>query len=326
MANVTRSSFVKAMVKDAYSYLMEKYDVVDKVSNQIMDVQTSDASYEQYTSAIGPGAITTVVEGASIPSQSAQEGYTSYCANKKYATMLPLTNEAIDDNQKIANFLKTWAGKCGESFANKEETDNMRLFNNGGFLAGDSIFDNSIAGVITPTYGNLIYDGKPFFALTGNNHPAKNGATYYNSIASLTLSAQNLETIIKLIAVTNAFDEAGMEISIMPDTLLVQYGSTNYYKAKRILESIADVDATQAGITNVWKGSLNLVGSRFITTANAFYVGCAKKGIIALARKPLTIDYEEDFETDSQRVRLRMRRGRLVTNFRYWTAANLATS
>lgn len=323
---VTRSSFIKAMVKDAYPYAVEKYDSVEKISDQIFESQSSDAAYEQYTSAIGPGAVTEVTEGTAIPLQSAQEGYTVYCANKKRATGLPLTNEAIDDNQKIQNFLKAWAGGCGESFANARETDLMNVFNYGGYTAGHSTFDNSIPGVVTPSYGNLIYDGKPFFALSGNNHPAKNGTTYYNSIASLSLSSANLETICKLIKVTNAFNEAGLEIQIMVDTILVQDGSSNYFTAKRIIESIADVSAVQAGVTNVWKSALKVIPSRFLTDSDAWFVGKAKMGLVALNRMPLKIDYYEDQQTDSQIVRARARWGKAVTNFRGWAGANLSTS
>mgnify|MGYP001611716896 CR=1 FL=1 len=324
--SVTRSSFVKAMVKDSYSYFIEKYEAIKPVFDQIFETDTSDASYEQYTSAIGPGAITKVAEGASIPRQSAQEGYTVICANYKYPVELPLTNEAIDDNQKIKNFLKAWAGGLGESYRNKQEQDHADVFNYGGFLAGHATFDNSIPAVITPSYGNFLYDGKPLFALTGNNHPAKNGATYYNSIASLTLSSQNLETICKLMKVTNAFNEAGMEVQLMPDTLLVQDGSPNFYKAKRILESLGDIDSAHAGVTNVWKNSLNLVGWRFLTNADAFFIGKAKSGLKSLARMAPKIDYYEDQNHDTQIVRSRARWGKAPVNFRFWVGANLATA
>lgn len=214
----------------------------------------------------------------------------------------------------------------GETYANEQESDHMDIFNKGAFTAGHSTFDNSLPGVITPAYGNFIYDGKPFFAASGNNHTAKNGNTYYNAVASLTLNGQNMQTLFKLIAVTNALNEAGLEVQLMPDTLLVQYGSTNYYVAKRLLESIADVDAVQAGVTNVWKGKLNLVGSRFLDDSDAWYIGKAKGGLKSLNRMPMKIDYYEDQNVDSQIVRARARWGKAVTNFRYWASANLATS
>lgn len=322
-----RSAFIKAMVKDAYIWAMESYEQVSTVFSQLFDTGSSDAAYEQYTSAIGPGKVTRVTEGTSIPRQTAQEGYTVYCANYKHATELPITNEAIDDNQKIDNYLKAWANGLGEIVRNSQETEHADIFNKGGFTAGDeTAFGNTVPGIITPTYGNFIYDGKPFFSLTGNNHPAKNGNTYYNSIASLTLSGANLETIVKLISVTNAFKESGVEIQLMPDTLLVQYGSANFYTAKRLLESTADAAAIQSGVSNVWRGSLNLIGWRFITNPNAFYVGVARKGLKSLARMPLKVDYYEDQNTDSQIVRGRYRFGKAVDNFRYWAAANSPTS
>lgn len=263
-----RSAHPKAMVKDSYRYFMESYDGEDKTFSQIVQQEASSAAYEQYTSAIGPAGLTKVREGNSIPRQSTQEGYTVYCANYKYPAELPLTNEALDDNQKIANFLKAWASGLGEAIANKQNSDHADIFNYGGYTAGHDTFNNNIPGVISPGYGDLIYDGKPFFALSGNNHTAKNGSTFYNSVASLTLNGQNLEDLMKLIAVTNAFSEAGQEVSIKPDTLLVQYGSSNYYKAQRLLESMADEDAAHSGVTNVWRNSLKLIGWRFLTDKN----------------------------------------------------------
>ena len=42
--SVTRSSFVKAMVKDSYSYFIEKYEAIKPVFDQIFETDTSDAS------------------------------------------------------------------------------------------------------------------------------------------------------------------------------------------------------------------------------------------------------------------------------------------
>lgn len=322
----TRSSHIKGMVKDSYQYYLENYEKVPTVFNQIFQEESTNASYEQYTTAIGPGSLTEIAEGVSIPRSQAQEGYTVYCAVKKYPAELPITNEALDDNQKIDNMLKTWAGGLGDSVRESQETTHADIFNKGAYLAGDSAFNNSIPGVITPSYGSLIYDGKPFFALSGNNHTAKNNATYYNSIATLTLNGQGLETLMKLISVTNAYNEAGMKVSIMPDTLLCQFGSSNYWNAKRLLESAGDSNEPHSGITNVWKRSLNLVGWRFLDDADAWFIGCSKKGLVSLSRMSPKIDYYEDQNTDIQIVRMRTRWGRAVTNFRYWVSANQSTS
>ncbi len=321
-----RSSFIKAMVKNSYPYFIESYDAQPSVYSQCFDVQSTGAAYEQFTSAIGPGKLTKIQEGVSIPRQTAQEGYTVYCTSYKYPTELNLTNEGIDDNQKIGNFLKAWAGGLGETVRNKKEEDHFDVFNKGGFTAGDETFDQSIPGVLTPSYGNFLYDGKPFFALSGNNHPAKNGDTYFNALASLTLNGPNLETICKLISITNAFNEAGIEVSIMPDTLLVQEKSANYFKAKRILESIGDQNETHEGITNVWRNALQLKSTRFLKNSDAWFVGVSKKGLKSLDRMAPKIDYYEDQNTDSQIVRMRTRWGKAPTNFRYWISVGAPTS
>src|SRR3990167_8593697 len=102
----TRANFVKGMVNDAYDYSMEAYDQKPLVFPEIFDLESSEASYEQYTTVIGPGKLNRIAEGVSIPSVSAVEGFTVYVSNFKFPVECPITNEAIDDNQKIKNFLK----------------------------------------------------------------------------------------------------------------------------------------------------------------------------------------------------------------------------
>lgn len=323
----SRSNLLKAMVKDAYAYYFEKYEEVPTVFDQLFDVEDSNAAYEQYTTAIGPNKLTKVAEGVAIPRQTASEGFTVYCANFKYPAELAITNEALDDNQKIDNFLKSWAEGLGEVVRNKQESEHAGIFNEGGFTAGtSSFFDNSIPGILTPSYGMLAYDTIPFFALTGAPRTAKHGGTYYNSIAALTLDGTGLQTLMKLMSVTNAYNEAGIEITIQPNVLLCQYNSDNYYTAKRLLESTGDVAGLHSGVENIWKSSLRLIGWRFLTDSDAWYIGVAKQGLKSLARMAPVIDYYEDKSIDSQVVRMRARWGRCVTNFRYWAAANIATS
>ena len=321
-----RSAFLKGMVKDAYKYYFEKYEAVPTVYDQLFEIEDSDAAYEQYTTAIGPQKLQKTAEGVVTPRQSAAEGFTVYCANYDYPSELAISNDALDDHQKVDNYLKAWAEGLGEVVRNKQESEHAALFNYGGFTAGHSAFDNSIPGILTPSYGNYAYDAKPFFNLTGNTRTAKHGGTYYNGVASLTLDGTGLQTLMKLISVTNSFNEAGIEITIMPNVLLCQFNSDTYYTAKRLLESSGDVAGAHSGIENIWKSSLRLVGWRFLTDVDAWFVGVAKQGLKSLARMSPVIDYYEDKPIRSQVVRMQARWGRAPTNFRYWAGANFATS
>jgi hypothetical protein len=321
-----RSDLLKGMVKDAYKYYFEKYELVPTVYDQIFAPENSTAAYEQYTTAIGPQKLIEVAEGVPTPRQTASEGFTVYIANKDYPSELSISNDAIDDHQKVDNYLKAWAEGLGETVRNMQETTHANIFNYGGFTAGHAAFDNSIPGVLAPSYGKMAYDAKPMFNLPGNERTAKHGGTYSNGIASLTLDGTGLQQLMKLISVTNAFNEAGIEIQIMPNILLCQYGSDTYYTAQRLLQSTADVAAIQSGVKNIWQGSLRLIGWRFLTDSDAFFIGVAKQGLTSLARMAPVIDYYDDKPVRSQVVRMQARWGRGVTNFRYWAGANFATS
>lgn len=323
----TRGNFVKGMVNDAYDYAMESYSEKPVVFPELFDTEDSEGAYEQYTTLVGPGKLTKTAESESIPKTTAIEGFTVYCANFKFTDSLPISNEAIDDNRKIKNFLKTWAQDLGDAARVTQEDEHADLFNYGGYTAGHATFLNDIpGGVLTTSYGQLCYDSKPFFSLSGNDRTAKDGQTYYNGKQTLDLNETNLQVLFQLIAVTNAYDEAGKRRDIKPNVLLCQYGSDNWFAAKKILDSPASVGGAHSGIDNVWKGQLRLVGWSALTDSNFWALGVAKKGLKSLARLPLSIDYYEDKENDGQVVRARVRFGRAVTNFRFWAAANFSTS
>lgn len=315
------------MVNDAYDYAMESYSEKPLVFSEIFDMESSSGAYEQYTTVVGPGKLFRGAEGVTIPRVSTTEGFTVYCANFKYPVELPISNEAIDDNRKIKNFLKTWAQGLGEAARITQEDEHADLFNYGGYTAGHATFNNDIpGGVLSTGYGNLAYDSVCFLNASDNLRTAKSGSTYYNGVLTLQLNETNIQKLFNLLTVTNAFDEAGKRVEIMPDTLLCQYGSDNWFAARRIIESPASVDGAHAGITNLWKSQLRVIGWSALTDSDAYFIGCSKKGLKSLARLPLTIDYYEDKANDAQVVRARIRFGRTVSNFRFWVGANFSQS
>lgn len=325
MAN-KRENFPKAMINDSYDYAIEAYDDEKTTFDEISSVEDSKSSYEQYTTAIGPGEMDETEEGTEISDKGAIEGFTVHCANKKFTLKFPLSSESIDDNRKIDNFLKAWAQGLGESARTTKEKQHANLFNYGGFTAGHSTFLNDVNNVLTTSYGNKCYDTLPFFNLSNNLRTAKHGGTYYNGVQTLNLNETNLQELYKLMAVTNAYNEAGVKVSIIPNILLVQQGSLNAFTAEKILNSPGSPDATHSGVANIWRTRLRLVTWPYLTTANAWFLGVAKKGIKSLSRKALTVDYYEKPEIDTNYVRGIIRFGRAVTNFRYWVGANFATS
>lgn len=326
MSVETRANFVRAIADKGYVWAMERYDEEDTTYDEVFDVGTSDGAYEQFTTALGPSRLTQTPEATAIPRTTATEGFTVHCANKKFAIELPISNEAIDDNRQVENFLKSWAEELGEAARATKEEHHANFFNKGGFTAGHSVFLQDIPNVLTTTYGQLGYDSIPFFAASGNNHTAKNNSTYYNGVVTLDLDETNLQTLWKLMTVTNAYNEAGRKISIIPNVLVVQLGSDNWFTANRIVMSPAPVSAAHSGVENLWKGRLRVVGWPYLTDPDAWFIGRAKKGLKSLARLPLAIDFYEEKSVDAQVVRARVRFGANETNWRYWAGANFSQS
>lgn len=325
--SVKRNEFTNLMQQDMYAYYLERYDTFSPVYKQIFDVRTSKAAFEKTTTAIGMGRLTRRPEGQAIPFSSPLEGYTVLISARTYSDGLKLSMEFEEDTPKekladaIRDIARTWADTV---IATKEEIA-AQIFNYGGLTAGHEIFNNSVAGEVDPT-GNLCYDGKPFFNLSGNNRPAKaHSTTYYNGL-SLALTADNLQTAYNLMTATNNRNERGEIISIYPDVLLIP--PQLKFTAKSILES--DLLITGANSTmpnrNVVAGLVTPIEWQYLTDPDAWFLGVKKKGIVFYERREPVVDFYQDEETRAYMATVDLRFGVGVENWRYWVGSNFATS
>lgn len=324
----TRADLVEAMKNQAYDYAMESYDAEETVFDQIYQTENSEGSWEQYTSAIGPGELTETGEMEGMDEVEAMEGWTVYCANRKFTKELPLSDEALRDNRQMDNFIKTWGGGLGEAGRLTKERRHANLFNYGGYTSGHAVFNNNISGGVLTTYTspNLCYDGYPFLNKSDNTRAAKHGGAYYNGFADKGLSETNLQQLWQSIADTNSYDEAGNRVSIVPNTILCKYGSDTWWTARRIVESQAAIyEGSHPGVKNLF-GSLRVIGWSFLSDADAWFLGVARKGLMSLARMPLSIDTYEDKKHDGHIIRARVRFNCCVRNWRYWVGAKFSTS
>lgn len=321
---VTRNQFTEGMQKDAYKYYFESYDALPTVYDKIFEVTQSDSAFEKSTTAIRAGQPREKKVGDKILISNPMEGYTVYVKNRTFADGIEFTMEMTEDMSptKIANVVQEVARGWGEGVIAAKETYAAKLFNYGGYTAGNDVFNGTITGVVDDPTGDLCYDGKPFFALSGNNHPAKSGSTYYNSLA-LALSSTNLQTAYNLMTVTNAYNERGEKVSIRPDTLLIPPNLR--FTAKTILESDNIVSSANNDI-NVTKGIVTPIEWPYLTDTDAWFLGKAKTGLVWLERKEPVIDSYIDDSTKNTYVTIVARWGAGMTNWRYWVGSQLSTS
>ena len=320
-----RSEFTELLTRDMYGWFMEAYDQLQPVYPRIFDVQQLSSAYYQTTAGIGLGQLAERKEGDSIVASNPLEGYTVIGKARTFSNSFFLTAEFVEDADpnKMANVMQGFAKTWAQGVVNSKENFASDFFNKGGFTAGHDVFNNNITGVVNDPEGDLIYTGKPFFALTGNNHPAKDGSTYFNSGGALSLTSTNLQTGYNQITNTNNFDERGEKISLRPDVLLVP--SALRFTARTILESDNVVGSANNDI-NVTQNLVEPIEWQYLTDTDGWFLGHKQKGVRFLERKAPVIDFYQD-ETDKKfYATVDARWGATVLDWRYWYAANISTS
>ena len=321
-----RSEFTELMTRDMYGWFMESYDQLQPVYPQIFDVKPLVGAYAQETAGIGLGQLSERSEGNDIVASNPLEGYTVIGKARTFSDSFYLTMEFVEDAtpEKMASTMQGFAGTWASGVVNTKETFAAKFFNYGGYTSGrHDTFDNTITGVITDSSGDLIYTGKPFFALTANNHPAKDGSTYFNSLGALSLTGTNLQTAYNRMTNSNNYDERGEKIALRPDTLLIPPALR--FTAKTILDS----ELLPGGANNDINTSQNLVSPiewQYLTDTNGWFVGSRGKGLTFLERKAPIIDFYQDELSKKYYATIDARFGGMVTNWRHWVAANISTS
>ena len=321
-----RSQFTELMQRDMYAWFLESYDTFSPVYPQIFKVEQMAGGFDQGTSGIGLGKLSERSEGDQIVASNAMEGYTVVCKARDFSDSFYMTMEFVEDStpEKIANVMKGFAATWGEGVVSTKEAFAAKFFKYGGYTAGrHDTFDNSITGVVTDGSGDLIYDGKPFFALSGNNHPAKNGSTYYNSLGALSLTSANLQTAYTLMTATNNRNERGEIVSIKPDILLIP--PQLHFTAKTLLESELIVGAANND-KNAVQNLVQPVEWQYLSDTDGWFLGKKQKGLKFYERKSPVIDFYQDEKDKKYYATIDTRFGAVVDNWRYWVAANISTS
>lgn len=263
--------YLRDMYKAEYESFKEEPTMYDKI---FRIVQASKAPGDKHTQLLGAGNLVRhTVEGQDINFRSPVQGWSSLCKYWTFSDGLVFTKEAIEDvnTDKVGNLLKGLAESWGEAVRYEKETFAATVFNRGGDLLGEYIFDGSHSGN-QDSSGNLLYDGKPLFNLTGNARTTKGGGTYYNSISGLSLSPSTFEQLYNLYTNDMAYNEQDRQISNTPDCLLTESGAQGFL-AKRILKSTQGLPGVSLNDYNPYQGLVEPMEWRFLSDSDAFYVG-----------------------------------------------------
>lgn len=277
-----RGDQVDAIRKDMYKFERDGSKEVATMYNKVFKVisgkEVTGAGNKATQRLSNTGLTRHEAEGQNINFRSPMQGWTTYVKYHTFSDGLTFSPEAIEDVVKLGDMLKEEAAQWGREVRIAKETLGARVFVNGGVLLGDWVFNGSHTGE-TQSSGNLPYDSKPMFNLTGNARTTKGGQTYYNSVASAypaggaDITPSNFKTIYVLMTATNNRDEMGRVEMNKPDTVLTKPGS-DFFSMQRILTSeklaggeLNDKNPYQGLIKNIWDWDY--------LTEDAFYVGKA---------------------------------------------------
>ena len=320
MAGVMRNEFTEAMKQTMYDWFFQKYVEIAPTYAQLFNVVPSNAAYEQYTVAVGLGDLLEKPEGDDLRADTPMEAWTVICKNRTFGRQVRFSYESVEDAQVVSNLLKSTVGTWSEAVDRTKDRWYCRMFNKGGVTTGNDIFNNTIPGVVTDSSGAMIYDGQGFF---GNSHPDKVGNTYDNLEASTSLTHTNLKSAYTKYTYTNAYDERGNEIENMPDVLVIR--PDELFNARVILANTAIPGSFDNDI-NVLAAIVDLLVWPRLDTANVWYLGRRKAGLMATDRQGPKMDLYQDETNKDFYATLFVRWGGCITDWRPWIGGNCSSS
>ncbi len=275
-----RGDQIAAYRKDMYKFEREGVQEEDTMYQKIFKVVSGSkvtGAGTKDTQQLSAGPLTRhEVEGQNIIFKSPVQGWTTYAKYQTYSDGLTFSPEAIEDTIKLKNMLQDLAKTWGVENRVAKETIASRIFNEGGNLSGDWVFDGSFVGESDPS-GELLYDSKPLFNLTGNKSTTKGGGTYYNSVAAAyaaTILPSHIKTLYNLMTAENNRDEQDRVIRNRPDTVLTKTGSDEV-DVWEILNSDLK-SGTANNDKNIWNGKFANSYAWDYLTEDAIYMGKAQ--------------------------------------------------
>lgn len=241
--------------KDMYEVAREGYKIKQTEYDQIYAVDRKvTGAGDKSTQLLGADRLTEKkVQGQGFVFRSPVQGWTSYVAYKTFYDAVGFDKEEVEDNVRngqIGQTLKDYAFTWGDAYRITKEEFAAAFFMYGGLTSGDPIFNGSWGNNADPS-GDLIYDSKPLFNLTGNKRTTKAGKQYYNAVTTSALTETNFGTLYDLMSVTNAYSEHGVKAQNKPDTLLTEEGSY-FREACKLLES-EKLPGGELNDINPWK-------------------------------------------------------------------------
>lgn len=314
--------YLKDMYRVAYDVREEK----DPKYPYIYDVREGEEVYGagvKETQLLGADELDRETqEGSDIDFVSPVQGWQFFGQYLTYKKGVKFSYQSVEDDVKLGNLLKSYAATWADRDIVARETLCATVFNNGGDLLGNAVFNGSWVGNTAP-FGNLLYDNFPFFNLTGNARSSKGGATYFNAISGAAITADNFETLYNLITATNNRDEQDIIRSNPVDTVITRTG-TDAFAMEKILNTSRGLPGGELNDMNPYLGlvDMHIAWDYFTATSGGFGAWCIGKrqdaGLQFHVRQDPVFDFFVDPRNKNYCASVIVRFGVFIKDFRKW--------
>jgi hypothetical protein len=316
-----RADQLALYVKDMYKVSRPAYKEIPTMHDKVFKVVSGvEGAGDKVTQLLGVGNLTRhTVENQAINFKSPIQGWEYLVKYWTYSDGIALSKEAVEDTVKLGNLIKELAATWGRQVRVCEEEMAATVFNRGGDLLGEWVFNGTHTGN-TASYGDMLYDNNPLFGLSNNTHATKNDGTYFNSVAGLSLTPANFETVYNLHTATNNRDERDQVIPNPADTLLTKTGS-DAFLADRIVDTEKGMPGGQLNDKNPYYKIVSAMSWDYLTdTSPVFYVGKKQADAFQFHKRQLPeIRFFRDETNRSYKASIDIRQGILIKDWRVWS-------
>ena len=252
------------------------YNDYPKEWPEMFDEESSDKNYEEEVGITGFGLAPVKAQGASITSDSEEQGTVTRYTHITYALGFAVTMEELQDDlyEKVTG---TRTPALARSHRITEEIVCADVYNNA--------FDTDFVGS----------DGVP---LLSASHPNVTGGTFSNILSTAAdLSETALEDLITQMSL--ATDDRGLIIALKSKKLVVH--PHNWWNANRILKSVFQNDTANNAV-NVLKMTDAISGGvmqcHYLDAPNSWFLRTdAPRGLRRFTRMKADIEKDNDFGT-----------------------------
>lgn len=334
-ANLSITQIAKLALDQGYDVLADTYKPKDLFWAKVCTVRpvTEAIHYPFGHRSVGAGRIGKPQKrspGQPFSADTVEAGYVRQCMLQEYVTSLPIPIEILDAvggraefDRKVVDFAAGFGAVAGEW----REDIVATFIQRGTIAAGDPAVFKQEYGDFPDANVGFIYDGKPLYAASGNAHPLKSvantGSQGVNLVASgADLDGATLDTGYIQVTQTNAVDERGNRITVMPKYLMG--GSAMRTTILRLLNS-ESLPGTGNNDINPNRGLLEpLIWPLLDDDTNAWWIHGAESLTAFDGANVLDTVYDESTKTLHLRGSIRF--GIYCPDWRYTYCANKASS